>query len=323
MARKALGKGLRALIPEAPLPRTLIPEDEQSRESQQEQPPPPDGSMDAPPEGEPDEIRTRENLRYIPVGSIVPNPRQPRSDWDSSNLEQLARSISEKGLLEPIIVRPRWGKFEIVAGERRWRACKIIGWEEIPAIVRPLDDHESLEAALIENLQRSDLSPVDEARAYQALMSEFGLTHEEVARRVVKDRSTVSNLLRILRLPEQILHHVSRGTLSAGHARVLVGLPPEAQAPLAARIVEESWSVRQAEEWAAKMARRRGAAQSGQRTRGPRKSEHLQRVEEEMVRHFATEVRVRVGRKGGRVEIHYHDDDELSRLLDMFGVVIV
>jgi len=330
MARKALGKGLRALIPEP--------------ESSQGGSPAVDGRTGvATPGASADEGSSAvggwapaglmdrseghtgggDALRKIPVDAIVPNVRQPRTDWDPHQLEQLSRSMAETGLLEPILVRPQGSKFEIIAGERRWRAAKLLGWKELPALVRTLEDRESLEAALIENLQRDDLNPVDEARAYQALMAEFGLTHEQVSTRVGKDRSTVTNLLRLLRLPETVLTHVSRGTISMGHARVLVGLPAHLQGGLADRMASECWSVRQAEEWAARYSSRRQGRELGERRgRSRKKDEQLTLVEEQLVRHFGTEVHVRAGRKGGRIEISYNDAEELSRLLEMLGVVI-
>ncbi|MBD3237051.1 MAG: ParB/RepB/Spo0J family partition protein [Candidatus Eisenbacteria bacterium] len=323
MARKALGRGLRALIPDGNDEGSVSGGAEDAAIAD-ERPGGPDrdpngGDAGAPGAG--DAMRPREALRYLPIHSIVPNTRQPRTDWDSRQLDQLSQSIREKGLLEPIIVRPKGPRFEIVAGERRWRACKLAGWTELPAIVRPLEDRASLETALIENLQRDDLNPVDEARAYQTLMSEFGLTHDEVAQRVSKDRSTITNLVRILRLPQSVLGHVSRGTISLGHARALMGVPEDMRETVAERILDESWSVRDTEQWASKVAQRRGRKGS-RRARGPRKDQHILHIEDLLVRHFGTEVHLRLARKGGRLEIRYADDDELSRILEMLGIVV-
>jgi ParB family transcriptional regulator, chromosome partitioning protein len=279
-----------------------------------------------PPEGETSGVSTpdrpRENLRYIPIDHIVPNPRQPRVSWEPAALEELTRSIIQRGLLEPIILRPVGAnRYEIVAGERRWRACKAAGWNEVPAIVRSMEENESLEAALIENIQRADLNAVEEARAYSALSIQFGLTHDEIAKRVSKDRSTVTNLLRLLVLPEDVLGHVSRGTLTPGHARVLISVPEEYQLPIAERMVHEGWSVRKAETWARGLAR--GSGQIKRRiVRGNPKPENIFRLEEQLCRHFGAEVRVRMGRKGGRLEITYFDDEDLSRLLDLLGIVV-
>ncbi len=323
MARKALGRGLRALIPE------------------------PDGSQHPAGESDPDGTQVRTpatglaveeivdqripaavqgsaNLRILPIDSIVPSADQPRQEWDPESLEDLAHSIAEKGLLEPIVVRPQGDHFSLVAGERRWRACKLAGWMEIPAIIRSFGEHESLEAALIENIQRADLNPVEEARAFETLGTRYGLTHEDIARRVGKDRSTVTNLLRILRLPAPVLQHVSRGTLTVGHVRVLLGVPERLWVTTAERIVTEGWSVRQVEEWASRRssaAEGRGSARAVRKAR--QKPANLRRIEEDLCRHFGTEARIRTGRRGGRIELRFHSEEELTRLLDLFGIVVV
>lgn len=325
MARKALGRGLRALIPEPPY-KGQEAEDKPSQQTTGSAGP---KSTDSPadlkikshsallsPQGSP-----RDVLRNIPLEEIVPNSRQPRTQWDPEELKDLAKSIRSNGLLEPILVRPRDGKYEIVAGERRWRSCKLAGWKQIPAIIRNLEDQQSLESALIENIQRSDLNPVDEARAYQMLSSDFGLTHEEIATRVGKDRSTVSNLLRLLGLSHALLDHVSRETLSLGHARVLLTLPEDRRLSIAKRMIDESWSVRDAESWAKKASGEQSKSRR-RASRGVRKTDAILHIEEQLRRHLSAEVHVRPGRHGGKLEVRYHDDEELSRLLDQLGVII-
>jgi len=318
MTRKVLGRGLRALIPE---PGESFPAHERGMPGVRQSSPLEAGPATLSPAETP-AGDAPEALRSIDIDAVVANRRQPRSDWDEGGLEQLTQSIGQVGLLEPIIVRPKGEKFEIVAGERRWRACKAAGWKEIPALVRPMEDVESLSAALIENLQREDLNPVEEARAYEMLSMEYALTHDEIARRVAKDRSTVTNLMRLLKLSEPILQHVSRGTLSVGHARVLLSLPEHNRLAVAERIVKEGWTVRNAEAWVAKIS---GTGRGRPRAlrRGIQKSEHLRRVEEDLCRHFGTEARIRLGRQGGRLEIRFHDEEELSRLLEQIGVVVV
>jgi len=326
MSRKVLGKGLRALIPE-PETGGLADGDPgiASRGaatnvlvSLGSTPPAESGArMATLPQ------RVRETLKHLPIEAILPNQNQPRTDWDPSSLAELARSIRENGLLEPIVVRPRGDRFELVAGERRWRACQLSGWIEIPAIVRSFEDHESLEAALVENTQRSDLNPVDEARAYRTLAEKFGLTHEEIALKVGKDRSTVSNLLRVLRLPQSVLDLVSRGTLTVGHVKILLGLPENQVLAAADRIISDGWSVRQVEEWAAEVAAIGGRRRKARRTRrGVPNPENIQRIEQDLRRRFATDARIRFTRKGGRVEIRFHDEEDLSRLLDLWGIVV-
>ena len=261
------------------------------------------------------------HLCLIPIDLIRPNPRQPRTEWAPDALEELTRSIMSAGLLEPIILRPSGEDYEIVAGERRWRACKIAGWNEIPALVRTLEDHESLEAALIENIQRTDLNPVEEARAYRTLSSDYALTHDDIAQRVGKDRSTITNLLRILNLSDEILDHVLRGTLSLGHARVLLGIPEDQRNALAHRVIDEGWSVRKTEAWSKGLAKGRDTGRR-RAVRGRIKPEQIRSLEENLCRHFSTDVRIRLKGTGGCLEISYHDDEDLSRLLDLFGVIV-
>ena len=212
MNRQALGRGLKALIPQA----------EESR---------------------------GDEIRQIPVSAIQPNPYQPRRDFDEEGLQELAGSISEKGVLQPITVRDIDQGFQLVAGERRWRAAQIAGLREIPALIRELSDREVMEIALIENLQREDLNPIEEAEAYQVLMREFELTQEQVAKAVGKGRPTIANRLRLLRLPEIVRRWVSGGELSPGHAKVLLMLDEERAIELGRRSVDEGWSVRQLEEY--------------------------------------------------------------------------
>ncbi len=322
MTRKALGRGLRALIPEMPAPA------EGSEEAKNDGPlghePNGDRGRVASPEERtaPPPAGSREILHYLTPEEIVPNPRQPRTDWPPESLEELARSIKTRGLLEPIIVRPSGSKYEIIAGERRWRACRIAGLGEIPSLVRTMSDHESLETALVENIQRSDLNPIDEARAYKVLATEYDLTHDDIAKRVGKDRSTVTNALRLLKLNDTILVYVSRGTLSVGHARVLLNVPEDQQDAIARRMAEEGWSVRQAEAWARRGVKGR-AARSRSGSRGQRKPAYLIQIEEQLCEHLGSEVRIRAGRRGGRMEIRYQDDEDLSRLLELLGVVVV
>jgi ParB family chromosome partitioning protein len=326
MVRKALGKGLRALIPDSGIPNGVTDGSSVRPQDPTGVPSGLAGSAVATAESESGHISTgnerQDGLRRIPIEKIHPNRNQPRVDFNPESLRELASSIREKGLLEPIIVRPDGDRFELVAGERRWRACSIAGLKEVPALIRRMESDESLEVALIENIQRTDLNPVEEARAYQRLAESFGRTHEEISKRVGKDRSTVSNLLRILRLPEEVLLHVSRETLSVGHVRALIGMPAERQVALAEQAVVEGWSVREMErrcdEFAAKVGGKRGRPAK----RGQKKPEHVMRIEELLCRQFATETHVRLQRGGGRIEIHFHDEEELSRLLDLLGVAV-
>src|SRR5918999_4465836 len=188
------------------------------------------------------------SLRELPVNVVVPNHLQPRTQINDADLVELTASIEASGLLQPVLVRPHNGKYELIAGERRWRAVQRLGWPKIPAVVKEVDDQTLLTLALIENLQRDDLSPIDEAAGYPRLGEEFQLPQAEIARLVGRDRSTVANLLRLLKLPDEIKQLIQDRKLSEGHARALLGISDEAeQVKLAAEAVEQGWSVREVE----------------------------------------------------------------------------
>jgi ParB family chromosome partitioning protein len=259
----------------------------------------------------------------IPVDCIRPNPWQPRKSPDPLKMDELVRSIQVRGVLEPVLVRPMGGQYELVAGERRLRAAQRIGMKEIPAIIVDLTDKETLEVALIENLQREDLSPVDEARAYQILVEQFERTHDQIAEQVGKDRSTISNLIRLLKLPEIILDALATGALTVGHARALLGLPrPHDQDRWGRRMVEEGWSVREAEARIAEVTRPHAGSKETS-TPVVDRDPHLARVEEAIRRRVGTEVRLFISKKGsGRLEFRYADQQDLERILDLLGVQV-
>jgi len=247
--------------------------------------------------------------RRIPIDLIKPNPRQPRREFGEAALTELATSIRAKGVIQPLLVRPRGDSgYELVAGERRLRAAEQAGLHEVPAVVREVSDSESLELALVENLQRDDLSPLEEATAYRRLMDEFGHTQEEVAERVGKSRPTIANALRLLRLPEPIKDELRRGRLTAGHARVLVSIDDaEAQLRAARQILARDMSVREAERLAA--TRRPAARPVG-------RDLHRDALERELAAALGTRVRIRPRGRGGRIEIEYYSNEELQALSD-------
>jgi ParB family chromosome partitioning protein len=251
-------------------------------------------------------------LREIPVPLIEPNPDQPRRRFDADELQALADSIVAQGLLQPVLVRPRpGGRYEIVAGERRWRASQIAGQETIPAIVRERTNAETLEAALVENMARADLTPIEEARACAGLVEELGLSREEVAQRVGRSRSAVSNLIRLLDLPDEVIELLEDGELSEGHGRALLLAPDQAQRRrLAREAVEEGWSVREVER-RARPASDDAAAPVAPKPPTPKPSaDHVAAAEElsdELSASLGLEVRVRPHAKGFRVEIDLDD----------------
>ena len=265
-----------------------------------------------------DEAEREGSLVELPVSEIHPNPYQPRRDVDPVALDELKSSIQQAGLLQPVVVRPlpNGGGFELIAGERRLRACQALGWERIPAVKREVDDRTVLTLALIENLQRDDLSPVDEARGYERLIQEFSLTQQDVAAGVGRDRSTVANALRLLRLPDAVLTMIHEGHLSVGHARALLALEDLRQVTILARdAVAQGWSVREVED------RVRGGRAPERRPRlkrGMAPAPEVRRVEDELRRRLGTDVRVSLRAKGkGQLHISFYSNDDLARLLEL------
>jgi ParB family chromosome partitioning protein len=248
----------------------------------------------------------------IPLSEIRANPNQPRRDVEHANLEALAASISDHGVLQPILVTETLDGYRIVAGERRVQAARLAGLERIPAVIRQLADREQLELALVENVQREDLNPIEEANAFRQLQQEFGLTQDEIARQVGRARTTITNTLRLLELDEGVQAAVADGRLSEGHARALIGLPAIQQLHLVSVIVEDGLSVRQAEELARRLREPRPAPEKAE----PHADPDLERVEEDLRNALGTKVSVARGRKGGRIVIEYYNDEDLGRLYD-------
>jgi len=270
--KRGLGKGLGALIPVAE------PEDE-------------------------------ETVREINIEDIRPNSFQPRRAFDEEKLAEMAESVRTHGILQPVVVRSIIGGYELVAGERRWRAAQLAGLVRIPAVIRELSEGEMMEVALIENIQREDLNPLEEAEAFKILLTEFGLTQEELAQRVGKSRSHIANILRLLNLTPEVQSYVSRGTITMGHARALLALSePRAQLAACRQVVEKGLSVRETEELL-----RRVPAKPAQKKRIP-PDPGLLELETRIRRALSTKVRIRPGRKGGKIEIEYYSAEELERL---------
>jgi ParB family chromosome partitioning protein len=253
----------------------------------------------------------------LPVSALRPNPNQPRSSFDEEAMASLTASIREVGVLQPVLVRPvEDGEYELVAGERRWRAARRAGLQAIPALIRTVGDTATLEQALVENLQREDLNPLDEAAAYQQLIEDFRLTHEEVATRVGKSRVVISNTLRLFQLPSGIQKLVAQGQLAAGHARALLGTPDRSfQEALARRAVAEGMSVRAVEE----AVRKRGEGDPGVEREHAVQSRRLRapgllELEELLSTHLDTRVRVEMGPSKGRVVVEFATLEDLERI---------
>lgn len=292
--KQALGKGLSSLIPD-----TYVFKKEEMAEERRTS-----------------TAATVEGFEIVPISQIGPNPDQPRENFSPEGIEELAQSIREKGILQPIIVKKNQGAqgpaYELVCGERRLKAALLSGLEKVPVIVKEIAESDLLEWALVENIQREDLNPLEEAHAYERLVAERGLSQEEVAKRVGKNRTTVTNAIRLLRLPEEVTGYVRDGKLTAGHARALLGLfSSEHQVQMARRIVKENLSVRQVEELVARSARKRRARSARHLT------PEVADLETRLSRHLGTPVRVFTTKKGrqGRIVIHYFSLDELDRIL--------
>lgn len=299
--RRGLGKGLGALIPTGPIV---------------------DGTGTVDPNGSTNETGPKPiagaYFREIDLAAIVPNPRQPREIFDGERLDELAASIREVGLLQPIVVRSvGGGRYELIMGERRWRACKLVGLDPVPAIVRNTQDTDLLRDALIENLQREELNPLEEAAAYRQLLDDFQATHDQLAQRISRSRPYITNTLRLLNLPPEVQPKVAAKIISASHARALLGLDsPEEQIHLTSRIIAEGLSVRAVEEIVAHGSA--GAApQKPPRERQPAKPADpgLTNLADRLSDHFETKVKVDLGRRKGRIVVEFATIDDLERII--------
>jgi len=275
----ALGKGLGALIPEA------------------------------------DEIQEK-RLFYCGIEEIRPRRSQPRKHFNESNLLELAETVKEKGILQPLTVRRIEGGYELLAGERRWRAAQKAGLKEVPVILREADDREALEISLIENLQREDLNPIEEAEGFKNLIETFGISHEEASKRVGKDRTTITNALRLLTLSSEIQNHLIQNKITAGHARALLSLESkEKQKELCNLIIQKGLSVREAEAWAKRWSgtlKRKGVHEGKQVDF----QNQIQSLQDSLRQHLGTKVRIHSKGKKGKIEIEYYSLEELERIIE-------
>src|SRR3989338_8512024 len=295
LKKKVLGKGLSALIPDSYMKMV-----ETQKETLKAQP-----------------AKSEFGIQEIPIASIRPNREQPRHRFRDETIEELADSIREQGILQPIIVKKSGDGYELICGERRAKAAQKCGLDTIPAIVKDVAEDKLLEWALVENIQREDLNPIEEAQAYVRLIESRSLSHDVIARKVGKDRSTIANSIRLLRLPQEILEGLIDGRLQSGHARALLSLPtPEHQRQLAKRIMEDRLSVRQVEEMVGRMATRKRRAKTARTV-----DQELIALETKLERKLGTQARIFTNRKNqGRIEIRYYSLDDLDRLLNLLGV---
>ena len=259
-----------------------------------------------------------ETVVFISLDDIRPNSAQPRKVFDQEALQDLASSIREHGVIQPVLLRPARNGYELVAGERRWRAARLAGLKQIPAIVRDLTDRQNMFYALIENMQREDLNSIEEARGMEEMMSAFGLNQEETAKTIGKSRSYVANALRLLRLPQDVQDLVMNGSLSAGHARAIAGLEgEELQSEAARKAVENGWSVRQVESYTGEQ--KKPAKRRRSRLSGKNRDKELAAVEQQITEALGTKVRIRGTEKKGKLELDYYSRGELERLIEILS----
>jgi len=288
MGRNALGKGLEALIPQVP------------------------------PESIKTEEQTEKGLANLSIDKIKSNPYQPRTKMDEEKLMELSASIQEKGIIQPVVVRQVGDEFELVAGERRLKAAKKLGWEKIPAVITgKLSKEEMLELSLIENLQREDLNSIDTARGYQRLLEECDLSQDQMARKIGKDRSTIANTLRLLNLPQEVQKLIADGELSEGQARTILSLSAaKDQIALSKRVIKEGLSVRKIEELV--YGKKKGSSIKRRTKISPAFFE----IEEKFKQFFGTSVKVVGRKKGGKIEIEFYSEEDLSRILELLQITL-
>ncbi len=292
MAKSGLGKGLGALIHATPAFR----------------------------QAEPNPIEPGERVQLVPLTRIVPSPLQPRREFEREALDELIGSIRERGVIQPLIVRPVNDTFELIAGERRWRASKELGLAEAPVIVRQATDLEVLELSLIENLQRADLNPIEEAEAYARLAGEFGMRQDDIAQKVGRSRASVANAMRLLDLDQQVQTWVVQNLLSVGHAKVLLGLKShDEQRAIADTVLRQSSTVRATEKMVARQLGR-DSGKSRKKRGASVPSAAMSDLENRLQQHLATHVTIQHGEKRGRIEIEYYGADDLERLVTKLGL---
>lgn len=290
--RKALGRGISSLLPSKPQVAA-----EPAGEAVKDTTPSPGGVL-------------------VPIGSIDANPLQPRSIFQPERLRELSDSILANGIIQPLIVRTKGERYELIAGERRWRAAKLAGLTEVPVVIQNLVDERVLEVSLIENIQREDLNPIEVAEAFDRLCREMGMSHEEIAKRTGKDRSTVTNMIRLLRLPEQVQVLLAERKLSMGHARAILGVEkPELQLSLADKAAAEGMSVRQVERAVQKLNEEREPTEA---KAGPKLDPNVKAAVEELERFLGTRVKIeQKGQGRGKIEIEFYSMEDLDRIYSL------
>lgn len=268
-----------------------------------------------------DVSEVKDGVIEININEIEPNREQPRKKFDEEKMQQLTDSIKEHGVVQPLIVKKDGDMYKLIAGERRWRAARMAGLKTVPAITREFTEREIMEISLIENIQREDLNPMEEAIAYQKLIDEFNLTQEEIAKRIGKSRSSIANTLRLLKLDERVKSYVTDGVISAGHARALASIAPimqdDLQYEVAKRVIDENLNVRQTEKLMIAILKR-GKVEKKPRVK--KEDIYITDIQEKLKDRFGTKVTINHGRKKGKIEIEYYSQNDLERILDIMKI---
>ena len=261
-------------------------------------------------------VHKEDQVQQIAVAKILANPFQPRKIFDETAIEELTASIKEHGIIQPIVVRRKEKKFEIVAGERRLRAAKLAGFTEVPVIVKDFDEQQMMEVAILENLQREDLTPIEEAEAYSSLITKLNFTQDDLAKRLGKSRPHIANLIRLLQLPEEVRELVNQGELSMGHGRALLGLKNKRHIPVVAqKVLKEQLNVRQLEKYIQNVNE-----EVSRETKKQKKDIHVQATESQLREYFGTQVQIKKAKDKGKIEIEFYSDDDLHRILEILNI---
>lgn len=260
--------------------------------------------------------KSETGLTQVDINKLSPNESQPRRTFDDDKLQELAISIKENGIIQPIIVMKTGDFYQIIAGERRWRAAKIAGLKKVPVIIKELTEKEIMEISLIENLQREDLNPIEEAMAYKRLIDEYSFTQDEIAKRIGKSRPVITNSLRLLNLDTRVIQYIIEGTISEGHGRVLAGIESnELQYEIAKKIIDDNLNVRQTEKLAKMSGKNKGAKKDN-----TKKDIFLKEIEDKLKSTLGTKVIINKGKRKGKIEIEYYSQEDLNRILDILNI---
>lgn len=261
-------------------------------------------------------VHKEDQVQQIAMAKILANPFQPRKNFDETAIEELAASILEHGIIQPIVVRKKDKKYEIVAGERRYRAAKHAGLTEVPVIVKDFNEQQMMEVAILENLQREDLTPIEEAEAYSHLITKLNFTQDDLAKRLGKSRPHIANLIRLLQLPEDVRELVNRGDLSMGHGRTLLGLKNKRRIPeVAKKVMKDHLNVRQLEKYIQDLNE-----DVSRETKVPKKDIHVQATESQLREYFGTQVQIKKAKNKGKIEIEFYSEDDLQRILEILNM---